>query len=777
MASVRCPSCSMDVNLSDSSVGERVKCPACGTLFAATTLAATPISAPVGGSRTILDPFPESFDAGDAPTSPGKLDATIDQQFSTDETQLSDFLAPPQDAEELGRLGQYRMLEILGKGGMGVVFRAEDLGLRRVIAVKTMIPALASNPKARERFLREARAAAAIEHEHIVTIYQVGVERGLPFLAMPLLKGQPLDEALEDPNTMMSIAEIVRIGKEIAEGLAAAHAVGMIHRDVKPANIWLEGERRKVKVLDFGLARYADDSTHLTTSGAVVGTPAYMAPEQARGEKVDGRADLFSLGAILYQMSTGCRPFSGTNTMSILSSLALDTPVSPRQRNALVPPAVSDIVMRLLAKNPDDRFATAREAAEALGALEQQCLASAADNLRLPIPPPETALPSATRPAGRRSSRWTVAAILLTTAVVGFSAYWLAPRKVGVEGEPPTKGAEVATAKGEPPTQSEADDPERAFASWVMSVGGTVEVYRGLDSVGPFDAATRGPISVASITLNAKKSLSVDQAMLEKHLSALSDRGRIARLDLEMPVDDTFVSRLAAWRGTRNLSEVVFRKSAITDAAMRSLRRLEKLTTIEIFDATLSADGLSELRDLPLKRLVLGTCGLRDADLAALKDSPVENLQLPNNRITETGLANLGNPPNLAVLGLKVTDVGTRLGELKRFPKLRELLLQNAHVTDAGLAGAPTLPSLDTLEFDAAPISEVGLKHIGACKGLVRLGFAHMRIGDDDLSCFADLSKLARLTLQETDVTPAGVAAFQAKLPNCKIEWEGIAAP
>ena len=772
MASARCPSCSMDVNLSDSSVGERAKCPACGTLFAATISAATPVPVSVGGSQTVPDIAPQSIDPGDAPTSPGKLDATIDQPSSTDETHLSDFLAPPQGADELGRLGQYRILEILGKGGMGIVFSAEDVDLRRKVALKTMIPALAANPKSRERFLREARAAAAIEHEHIVTIYQVGVERGLPFLAMPLLKGQPLDEVLEEPVTPMSIAEIVRIGKEIAEGLAAAHEQGMIHRDVKPANIWLEGERRKVKILDFGLARYADDSTHLTTSGAVVGTPAYMAPEQARGEKVDGRADLFSLGAILYQMSTGSRPFRGVNTMSILSSLALDTPKAPRELNGTLPPAVSDVVMKLLAKKPEDRFASAREAAEALASLERQCLASGADNLPLPIPRPETSPPSTTRPAGRKSLRWAVMAILLT-AMVGPLAYWLTARKGDVG--PGPKPAEAEAAKAETPI--EPDDPERALARWVASIGGTVEVYRGSDSVGPFVDSAGGPVSVASITLNAKKLPTVDQAMLEKHLSALSDRGRIARLDLEVPVDDTFVSRLAAWPGTRNLSEVIFRKSAITDAAMRSLRRLEKLTTIEIFDANLSARGLTDLRDMPLKRLVLGGCSLSDADLAGLKDSPIVDLELPNNPISETGLLNLGAPPNLAVLGLKVTDVGTRLGELKRFPKLRELLLQNAHVTDAGLAGAPTLPLLEALEFDAAPISDVGLKHIGACTGLVRLGFAHMRIGDDDLANFVDLSKLTRLTLQETDVTPAGVAAFQAKLPNCKVDWEGIAAP
>jgi hypothetical protein len=389
-----------------------------------------------------------------------------------------------------------------------------------------------------------------------------------------------------------------------------------------------------------------------------------------------------------------------------------------------------------------------------------------------------------------------MAAVAVVAAILGPLGYWLSTRDAGV-GRPGTQVADAGGAKIEPPPsplpepKPEPEDPERALARWVASVGGAVTVFQGHDATVPFvealgtgpvskafvDAANRVPISVASIALNVRKSPKIDQADLEKRLSALTDRSRIARLDLEMPVDDTFVSRLAAWRGTRNLTEVVFRKTDITDAALRSLRRLDKLTSIEIFDANLSAAGIAELRDLPLKVLVLGGCDLRDADLIALKDTLVEDLHLPNNRITETGLLNLGNPPNLRVLGLKSTDVGTRLVELKQFPKLRELLLQNAHVTDAGLAGAPELPSLEALEFDAAPIGEVGLQHIGACKGLVRLAFAHMRIGDQDVTDFANLSKLARLTLQETDVTPAGVAALQAKLPKCKIVWEGVAAP
>ena len=186
-----------------------------------------------------------------------------------------------------------------------------------------MLPAMAATASARERFLREARTAAAIEHDHVVTIYQVGEDRGVPYLAMQLLKGESLDDRLKR-QSKLPVAEVLRIGREIAQGLAAAHERGLIHRDIKPANLWLEGEHGRIKILDFGLARAAQDSVHLTQSGLIVGTPSFMAPEQSRATGVDHRADLFSLGCVLYRCCTGRLPFKGTDTISILASLALD---------------------------------------------------------------------------------------------------------------------------------------------------------------------------------------------------------------------------------------------------------------------------------------------------------------------------------------------------------------------------------------------------------------------------------------------------------------------
>jgi serine/threonine protein kinase/WD40 repeat protein len=287
-------------------------------------------------------------------------------------------LAPSQDPGEIGRLGNYRVLRVLGTGGMGVVFQAEDLALKRHAALKAMKPSMAASPSARQRFLREAQATAAIKHDHIVTIYQVGQQRGVPFLAMELLEGESLEERLRRTGRL-PVAEVLHIGRETAEGLAAAHKRGLMHRDIKPANLWLEslpGEsggsasRYRVKILDFGLARAVSDEAHLTQQGVIVGTPAYMAPEQATGQVVGARCDLFSLGCVLYRLCTGAAAFKGKDAIAVLLAVASEHPKPPRQLNPEVPPALNNLILRLLAKDPADRPSSAAAVVKALTAIE-----------------------------------------------------------------------------------------------------------------------------------------------------------------------------------------------------------------------------------------------------------------------------------------------------------------------------------------------------------------------------------------------------------------------
>lgn len=273
------------------------------------------------------------------------------------------FLALPRESGEIGRLGIYRILGILGEGGMGIVFHAEDTVLQRAVALKVMQPDLANVELAHARFLREARSAAAIAHANVIPILQVGEEHGTPFLVMPLLQGRTLAAQLAD-EPRPGIPDIFRVGRAVAEGLAAAHDRGLVHRDIKPANIWIEDcgdttrTTRHIRILDFGLARLANrhgGNDGLTAAGIAMGTPHYMSPEQTRAAPLDHRTDLFSLGTVLYEMGTGGLPFNGVDPIAVLAAVVAHRPASPRTINPQVPAELDQLIMRLLAKNPNDR--------------------------------------------------------------------------------------------------------------------------------------------------------------------------------------------------------------------------------------------------------------------------------------------------------------------------------------------------------------------------------------------------------------------------------------
>ncbi|MHB1426783.1 MAG: protein kinase domain-containing protein [Gemmataceae bacterium] len=294
----------------------------------------------------------------------GDVEATSDEPVFAGDLPL-DFLSPTDKPGQLGRLERYEVLEEIGRGGMGVVLKAFDPSLHRVVAIKVLAPQLATSGVARKRFMREAKAAAAVTHDHIVTIHAVDEANGLPYLVMQYVAGQSLQDRI-DKDGPLELTDILRIGMQTASGLAAAHAHGIVHRDIKPANILLEEGVQRVKITDFGLARAMDDAS-LTQSGFVAGSPLYMAPEQARGESLDHRADLFSLGSVLYTMCTGRPPFRAANTLAVLRRVSEDRPRPIRETNPEIPEWLADVVAKLMAKEPAERFQSAAEVEEVLG--------------------------------------------------------------------------------------------------------------------------------------------------------------------------------------------------------------------------------------------------------------------------------------------------------------------------------------------------------------------------------------------------------------------------
>ncbi|MCA8987876.1 MAG: serine/threonine protein kinase [Planctomycetaceae bacterium] len=282
---------------------------------------------------------------------------------------LLKLLGPTDDPHKLGRIGTYEVVGVIGRGGMGVVFKAFDAALNRFVAIKMLLPHLAASGAARKRFAREGQAAAAVIDDNVLPIYSVAEWQGVPYLVTQYSRGTTLQKRIQDQGPL-ELKEILRIGMQVARGLAAAHAQGLVHRDVKPSNILLDGTVERAMLTDFGLARAVDD-TSMTRTGIIAGTPQYMSPEQARGGTVDSKSDLFGLGCVMYAMCTGRPPFRAENSYAVLRLITDEEPHSIHEINPDIPDWLCRLIARLMAKSPDERFASAAEVADLL----ESCLA------------------------------------------------------------------------------------------------------------------------------------------------------------------------------------------------------------------------------------------------------------------------------------------------------------------------------------------------------------------------------------------------------------------
>jgi WD40 repeat protein/tRNA A-37 threonylcarbamoyl transferase component Bud32 len=357
-------------------------------------------------------------------------------------------LAPSPNPGSLGRLDHFEVHEVVGHGGMGVVLKAFDEKLHRIVAIKVLAPQMAASGTARQRFAREARAAAAVVHEHVIDIHEVEEAGPVPYLVMHYVAGISLEERIRQGGPL-ELKEILRIGIQTAAGLAAAHAQGLVHRDIKPGNILLENGVQRVKITDFGLARAVDDAS-LTQSGVITGTPLFMSPEQARGDVVDCRSDLFSLGSVLYTLCTGRPPFRASSSLAVLKRVSEDTPRPIREINPDIPDWLAAIIAKLHAKDPAGRFQTAAEVAELLG----QHLAHLQQPQLVPLPPPVLA----GVPAPRWPRRAVIAVAVGTAAVILAAAPWLIAPFWGADA-PPDPGTDPGQARPfvppGPPTEEE----------------------------------------------------------------------------------------------------------------------------------------------------------------------------------------------------------------------------------------------------------------------------------------------------------------------------------
>lgn len=322
--------------------------------------------------------------AVDVLTHRGGFDSELHSQSITEsdwsETMAMKILSPASHPEMLGRIGRYDIERFIGSGGMGVVFKAYDSELNRPVAVKVLAPYLSGSGAARNRFAREARAAAAVVDDHVVPIHNVESKDEHPFLVMKYIAGASLQQRI-DTEGPLDVREVLRIGMQTAKGLAVAHAQGLIHRDVKPSNILLDEGVERALLTDFGLAR-ANDDANLTRSGFQPGTPHYMSPEQVRGEALDARSDLFGLGCVMYAMCTGHSPFRSETSYAVMRRITDDEPRPIQEINPDVPVWLSHLITKLLSKAREDRFASAEEVATVL----EGCLAHIQQPTVVPLP-------------------------------------------------------------------------------------------------------------------------------------------------------------------------------------------------------------------------------------------------------------------------------------------------------------------------------------------------------------------------------------------------------
>jgi Protein kinase domain/Disaggregatase related repeat len=374
------------------------------------------------------------------------------------------------------------------------------------VAIKVLAPVLAATSPARKRFLREARASARVRHENVVHIYAVE-EKPLPYLVMEYIPGQTLQQRL-DQNGPLDVADTLRIGGQIARGLASAHEQGLIHRDIKPANILLEdGLEQKVKISDFGLARAADDAS-LSQSGVIAGTPMFMAPEQAKGDPPDPRADLFSLGSVLYTMVSGRPPFRAANTMAVLKRVAEDTPRPIRQIIPEVPQWLCDIIATLHAKDPAQRF---QSAAEVAGLLEQHQAHLQKPSL---VPRPDRVKPPGRRKLSRTAALTAAGALVILGAFISY-AFWPRARPVSKNSEP--AGPDQAGG-GQPASAKTPADPVGGVVLHRHLLQGGADVY---DALVDFAEPTRRFGDVAQDNALRRAELQCDAFLVRFDLTKL----------------------------------------------------------------------------------------------------------------------------------------------------------------------------------------------------------------------------------------------------------------
>ncbi len=739
-----------------------------------------------------------------------ELNETLDQERGDDVESALSVLQPSEKPGSLGRLAQFEVLEVLGNGGFGTVVKAFDEKLHRFVAIKLMSPLLAVTRAPRRRFVREARTAAAVRHENVIAIYAVEDEP-IPYIVMDYIGGRTLQQKI-DAIGPLELPDLLKIGGQIAAGVAAAHAMGLIHRDIKPGNILLEHSVERVRITDFGLARAADDAS-ITQSGFVAGTPMFMAPEQAQGEPVDQRADLFSLGSVLYTMCSGRPPFRAANTLAVLKRVVEDTPRPIREIIPEIPEWLCELISVLHAKNPADRSKSAQDVADVFANRLAEVQGSGkTPYVALGPKPDETRpLPAREIPKLERWLRWprffkrrpAVAAAVL---VMVFGCLGLAD----ATGVTDLHGTVIRLFSPEGTLVVEVEDPAVS-----VKIDGPDIVITGA-------GAREIRLTPGNYLVEARK----EDKVVSRELVTVTNNGRrIVRVSREAPPETKFTARSAetsAWeRVVAALSaseqvkavtarlkelnpsfdgavvptiengvvrELTFNTDDVTDLSpVRALVRLRALKCTGFGDRNSPLTDLSPLSGLPLRTLVLAKGEL--FDLSPLQGMPLTEFKCHGTRVNDLSPLSGMKLRILNCVGLHVSDLSplkgmpletldlteTKVDDLTALAgmKLEQLGLERTNVSDLSLLKGMKLTALSvcgTAVSDLSPLTGMKLMYLHCGRSRVAdlspldgmplkdLNLSETKVSDASLAQIKNRKELIVLILNDTQVSDLGLA-------------------
>jgi tRNA A-37 threonylcarbamoyl transferase component Bud32 len=694
------------------------------------------------GVETLLRLHSETHDFLDVPAI--EQLATADPGPGNTAADLA-FLAPSSEPGSLGRLDHYEVLEVVGRGATGVVLRARDTKLLRVVAIKVLAAPLAASGTARQRFAREARATAAVRGEHVIAIHAVRDDAPMPYLVMEFIDGCSL-EALLHRSGPLEVKPVLRIGIQVASGLAAAHKQGLVHRDIKPANILLENGVQRVKITDFGLARAADDAS-LTQTGLIAGTPLYMSPEQASGEPIDSRADLFSLGSVLYEMCTGRPAFRAATTVAVIRRVCDETPRPVREVSPEVPEPLCRLIERLHAKKPDDRPASATEVEDLLAGLLADLNIG-----RSHLPSGTMQARSSARQVRptRRKWLWAAAALVLLVAGLGVGE---------ATGVTDVRCTVIRMFSPDGTLVVQVDDPGVSVTvdgGDVVITGAGAREIRLRPGQYQVEASKDGKVVRRELVAVSRNGRQV--VRISKESVPLSDAEAWAKSVAGLPPDQQveavarrlkklnpgFGGKVTPTIDYGVVSGLEFKTDEVADISpVRALTGLVSLDCPGTYPKKGKLSDLTPLRGLHLTRL--GCEENPVADLSPLRGMPLTNLTAGDTRVSDLSPLRGMRLKGLTLQGTGVTD----LSPLKGMPLARLDLYFSRGVSDISpLEGMP----LEYLNLSGLPVSDLSL--LGGMKSLRHLFLESTPVSDLTPLRGLGLKELCVKGTRVTDLSP-----------------------